>query len=540
MSHNVAQFLAEQAVRHPDAAAVRAPAGRERGGAIRYVERSFAQLEAEASQAAHYLEGEGICRGARVLLMVKPGLDLIRIVFALFKIGAVPIVIDPGMGLKRFLRCVRDSRPEAVVGIPVAIWIARFFRPSFRGVSVKLSVGGGFEQNIGRCRARGNYPVVDSAADELAAILFTSGSTGSAKGVCYAHAMFVAQVEAIRAQYGIEPGEMDLPMLPVFALFNPALGICTVVPEMDPSRPAAVDPEKIVRAIQQNCVTNSFGSPALWAKIGRYCEAHAITLPSIRRILMAGAPVAPALMEQMRAIIPNGEIHTPYGATEALPVSSISSAEVLQETAERTRLGEGTCVGSPLAGVDVRIIDPVDGPIVRIEAVVALGAGEVGEIIVRGPSVTRSYDQRPDAEAAAKILDGAGYWHRMGDLGWLGADGRLWFCGRKVERVLTRMGPLYTDCCEAIFNVHPQVFRSALIDVGGGTPAMVIEPEQYAFPSTSSARCVFIESLRELARANAATAQIDTFFFEASLPVDVRHNAKIHRLSLARKFRVHS
>lgn len=538
MAHNVAHFLAEQAARHPDAAAVRAPLGRGAGGAIRYAERSFAELEAEASATAHCFVGTGIGRGTRVLLMVKPGLDLIRIVFALFKIGAVPIVIDPGMGLRRFLRCVRHSRPEALVGIPLAIWIGRCFRPSFRGVSIKIAVGTGFEKKIGRFKARGEFPVVDSAADELAAILFTSGSTGPAKGVCYAHGMFAAQVEAIRAQYGIEPGEMDLPMLPVFALFNPALGMCTVVPEMDPSRPATVDPEKIVRAIQQNAVTNSFGSPALWTKIGRYCEAHSITLPSVRRILMAGAPVPPALMRQMRLVIPNGEIHTPYGATEALPVSSISASEVLQETAERTSRGEGTCVGSSLPGVDVRIIRPVDGPIARFEAIEELGAGEVGEIIVKGPSVTRGYDNRPDADADAKISAGTAHWHRMGDLGWRGADGRLWFCGRKVERVLTEAGPLYTDCCEAIFNAHPQVFRSALIDVGAGTPAIVIEPEEGAYPQGGSERAAFVDSLRELARSNPKTMGIDTFYFEASLPVDVRHNAKIHRLSLARKHRL--
>ena len=184
---------------------------------------------------------------------------------------------------------------------------------------------------------------------------------GLQREVLYEHGMFLAQVRSIRAQYGIEPGEVDLPMLPVFALFNPALGMCTVVPEMNPSRPAAVDPKKIVQAIRQNEITNSFGSPALWTKIARYCVANQIVLPSVKRILMAGAPVPPWLMEQMQAVIPNGEIHTPYGATEALPVSSISASAVLLETAAWTRLGKGTCVGKPLPGVTVKVIEPVNG-----------------------------------------------------------------------------------------------------------------------------------------------------------------------------------
>jgi len=536
MPYNVAHYLTEQAHRQPDVVAVRAPVGRLASGAIQYQERSFAELESEASAVAHMLADRGIVRGSRVLLMVKPGLDLIRIVFALFKVGAVPIVIDPGMGLSKFLKCVRHSKPSAVVGIPAAILVSHLFRPSFRGVSVKLSVGRRFSRQLLEYVSRGVYTVVDSAIDELAAILFTSGSTGPAKGVCYAHGMFMAQVQAIRAQYGIEPGEVDLPMLPVFALFNPALGMCTIVPEMNPSRPAEVDPAGIVQAIQQNEVTNSFGSPALWTKIARHCQANSITLPSIRRILMAGAPVPPALMKQMQLIIPNGEIQTPYGATEALPVSSISATEVLSETAERTQRGEGTCVGKPLPNVSVRVIEPVEGAIVTIDEVVDSTTGAIGEIIVKGPSATSGYDRLPEADALSKLRDGESHWHRMGDMGWLDELGRLWFCGRKAERVLTANGPMFTDCCEAIFNQHPQVFRSALIDCGGGVPAIVIEPEAEHFPRSESVKAEFVRSLKELAAAYPTTAVIEHVFFDRSFPVDVRHNAKIHRLSLARKY----
>ena len=536
MAHNVAHFLAEQARQQPDQPAVRAPVGRTAAGAIRYTERSFTQLEAEASATAHLLEAKGIGRGTRVLLMVTPGLDLIRLVFALFKLGAVPIVIDPGMGLRSFLRCVRHSQPQALVGVPLAIWLSRIFRASFKGLRSKVGVGRSFSRRIQSYSGKGAYAVVDSAADELAAILFTSGSTGPAKGVCYAHGMFAAQVEAIRDQYAIEPGEVDLPMLPVFALFNPALGMCTIVPEMNPSRPATVDPEKIVRAIQQNAVTTSFGSPALWSKIARYCEEQQIVLPSLRRILMAGAPVPPKLMEQMRRILPNGEIHTPYGATEALPVSSIAAREVLQETAACTRQGEGTCVGQALPGVRVRVIEPTEGAIATLAATRECAAGEIGEILVQGASVTRHYDKLPEADANSKVTDGEVHWHRMGDMGWLDADGRLWFCGRKAERVRTAEQVLYTDCCEAVFNQHPQVFRSALIDSGNGRPAIVVEPEPGAFPKSAAARRAFVAALKVLGATVACTQGIDRFFFAARFPVDVRHNAKINRLRLAKQF----
>ncbi|WP_269526553.1 fatty acid CoA ligase family protein [Coraliomargarita parva] len=536
MSINVAAFLTEQARQQPDTLAVRAPLRLGADGSIGYRELSFSELENESGATARYLEFRGVTRGTRVLLMVKPGLDLIRIVFALFKLGAVPIVIDPGMGLRSFLACVRHSKPEVLVGIPLAIWISRLFRSSFQALNARVLVGRGFGTHIRDHLGEGNFPVVDSQASELAAVLFTSGSTGPAKGVCYTHGMFAAQVDAIRNQYGIEPGEVDLPMLPVFALFNPALGMCTVVPQMNPSRPATVDPAKIVQAIRQNEVTNSFGSPALWTKIARYCVAQQITLPSVKRILMAGAPVPPALMEMMQPIIPNGEIHTPYGATEALPVCSISASEVLSETEARTKQGEGTCVGRTLPGVSVRIIQPVEGPIPSLSDAIELDTGCIGEILVQGPSVTREYDHRPEADARAKVTDGDGYWHRMGDLGWLDVQGRLWFCGRVVERVVSSGKTYYTDCCEAVFNLHPDVYRSALIDLGGGNPAIVIEPEQQAYPRTKEAETAFRQSLGALASKNPLTSDIDTFFFEKQFPVDVRHNAKIHRLSLARKY----
>lgn len=538
MAVNVAYFLAQQAKALPGGAAVRAPDGRLANGSIRYLERSFLELEQEASATAYYLADSGVQRGTRVLLMVKPGLDLIRIVFALFKIGAVPVVIDPGMGLGGFLRCVQHSRPEVLVGLPLAVWLARFRRSHFASLQHKLAVGRSFDRRIGDYSSNGAFAAVDSEENDLAAILFTSGSTGPAKGVCYTHGMFAAQVEMIREQYAIMPGEIDLPMLPVFALFNPALGMCTVVPEMNPSRPAKVDPAKIVLAIQQNQITNSFGSPALWSKIARYCHSRGIVLSSIQRILMAGAPVPPGLLESMQTIVPSGEMYTPYGATEALPVSSISATEVMEQTALRTKSGEGTCVGRPLPRVDVRVIDPVEGPIRHISEVRSLASGEIGEVIVRGPSVTRHYDKLPEADAGSKIIDGDRCWHRMGDLGWLEANGRLWFCGRKVERVLTNDGPLYTDCCEAIFNQHPRVYRSALIDVGRGHAGIVIEPEAGVMPSSAEKRASFIADLRELGKNNRHTAKIEHFYFEKAFPVDVRHNAKIHRLSLARKYRM--
>ena len=495
---------------------------------------------------AGMLRETGIGAGSRVLLMVRPGLDLIRTTFALFRLGAVPVVVDPGMGVRPFLACVRSSQPQALVGIRAAHLLSRIFFPAFRSVRRRLVVGSPAFRRILKSRlshsrdgsgAQGPSQAQTGPGD-LAAILFTSGSTGPPKGVCYEHRMFEAQVELIRHSYGIEPGEIDLPMLPIFALFNPALGMTTVVPQMNPSRPAAVDPARIVRAVQQCGVTNSFGSPVLWDRIARYCRSRHATMPTIRRILMAGAPVPPGLLRRYRKIIPNGEVHTPYGATECLPVTSIAGSEVLENTCHRTVTGGGTCVGRPLDGIDLRTIEISDAPISDWSAARVLPPGEIGEIVVAGPVVTRAYDHLEVATRAAKIEDRDRIWHRMGDVGYLDEAGRLWFCGRQAERFSSPRGVLFTDCCEAIFSQHPKVRRAALIgfeQAGQRLPAVVIEPEKGAFPVRPRRRLEFARELRLLGREHAMTVDIRTFFFSRRLPVDVRHNAKIHRLALARR-----
>ena len=536
------------AAAHPTRAALKIPRGRTRAGDIDYLTLTFAELDAEVSAWSARLAATGIARGDRTLLLVRQGLPLIAAAFALFRLGAVPVVIDPGMGLKNFLACVARSRPTALVGIPFAQILSRLFRPSFRTVRTRVTASGSLtaRRSSGSAIVNRKSEIVNSSPAELAAVLFTSGSTGVPKGVCYEHGMFAAQVRLIRETYAIEPGEIDLPLLPIFALFNPALGMTTIVPEIDPRRPAEVDPAKIVRAIRQENVTNSFGSPTLWRKIGEHCVAEKITLPSLRRVLCAGAPVPAALWKSSSAFLPRGQLHSPYGATEALPVASVSSREIDPTT---TR---GACVGRPISGIDVRIIAVIDGPVAALADTCELPRGEIGEMIVRGPVVTQSYDALPAATAAAKISDasvvlrsaaqpsaldaplsGTGaVWHRMGDCGYLDADGRLWFVGRKVERVETQTGTLHTEPCEQVFRYHPRVTRCALVGLGERgrqRPALIVE----AVVKDSAAARVFARELRVLALAHAHTTPVKLFYFHPKFPVDVRHNAKIHRLTLA-------
>ena len=320
--------------------------------------------------------------------------------------------------------------------------------------------GGPTLQEIRRTAPAEFRPAATAAADP-AAIIFTSGSTGPPKGVLYSHGNFDRQVDEIRDFYGIQPGEIDLPGFPLFALFNAAMGVTTVVPDMDFTRPAQADPRKILEAANDWKVTQAFGSPALWNVVGRYCEQRGDSLPTLRRVLSAGAPVPPHVLQRMkRAIHAEGDVHTPYGATEALPVASISASEVLAETAAQSRAGRGTCVGRRFPGMEWKVIEIRDDPIDELPLARELPRGEIGELIVRGPVVTARYVTRTESNRLHKIPDGNTVWHRMGDVGYLDARDRFWFCGRKSHRVTTAAETLYTIPCEAIFQQHERVYRA--------------------------------------------------------------------------------
>jgi olefin beta-lactone synthetase len=520
---NVGRLLPESAARHPGRDAIVAP-----GPAASWRRVRYEALDRRAAAIARGLDEHGIGRGVRTLVMVRAGIDLITLTYALFRAGAVPVLIDPGMGLRAFLRCVADTRPEAFVGIPLA-HVVRLLSPgAFRSVRRLVTVGprlpwsGTTLAGIERAgEAAGGLAPVAAADEDLAAVLFTSGSTGPAKGALYTHGNFGAQVDLLRGAYGFGEGEVDLAAFPLFSLFDCAFGMTSVIPDLDPSRPGRCNPAKVVRALKEHECTTAFGSPAIWRRVAPWCETRGVRLPALRRVLIAGASVPPSLIESLhRVIAPGGDVHTPYGATEALPVASIGGREIVGETAALSRAGRGTCVGRPVAGTDLRVVRIDDAPIARWSEELVLPRGEVGEICVRGSVVTRGYLNRPEATAGAKIVDGDSIWHRMGDLGYLDEAGRVWFAGRKAERVRTARGTLFTDLVEGQACADSRVARCALVGIG---------------PAGSQRPVLVVEGREDAAMASdlRARLEVEAVLFHPRFPVDVRHNAKIHRHTLA-------
>ena len=350
---NIAARMRETARHVPDQTAVVFPSKRDRGGRVHYTKLTFAELERESDRLARGLQYLGVTPGTRMVLMVRPSLEFISLTFALFKAGAVIVLIDPGMGPRNVFRCLEEVDPEGFVAIPLAQILRWWKRKRFPNARLNVSVGKNwsrtkmtYQKLLGGAWTR--FEIPDTQPRDPAAIIFTSGSTGPAKGVLYEHGMFNAQVDLLREFYKIEPGEVDLSGFPLFALFNAAMGVTTVIPDMDPTRPAQVDPHKILEAIRDQQVTQAFGSPAIWDRVGRYCERENLQLPAtLNSVLSAGAPVPLPVLERMTAALshPDANMHTPYGATESLPVASFSSREILAETAAMSRRERGSAWG---------------------------------------------------------------------------------------------------------------------------------------------------------------------------------------------------
>ncbi len=539
--NNVAAALSRQAELQPNVTAIhypeRAPFRR-----VKYSSCSYLELNELSDCYARGLREYDIEAGTRTALMLTPGLDFFAMFFAMFKAGVVPVLIDPGIGMESLKQCLAEASPKAFIGVTKAQFARKVLGWAKESCDRVITAGptlglGGI--NLKELRKLGNRSsgtmlhVPDP--QDMAAILFTSGSTGLPKGVVYRHRHFSAQVEMLKNAFGIQPGEVSLPTFPLFALFDPALGVTTVVPQMDPTRPAKANPELLVRAIDDFKVSNIFGSPALLDTLSRYLVERGKRLESVTRVISAGAAVPIRTIRRMeKALYHDAEIHTPYGATECLPVSSISARQMTGKIQDMSESGEGVCVGWPIEPNHIKIIGISDMAFNNFSETTEMPPGMPGEIVVSGPSCTDSYWKRDAATSMAKICDANGtIWHRMGDAGIMDGMGRLWYCGRLSQRIDTGQEVLFADQCEAVFNQHPDLLRSAVVGIGtrgAQIPVLCIEVKG-KFSAIDLERIHY--DLLQLAQAFALTRSIHTVLFHPGFPVDIRHNSKINRGELA-------
>jgi acyl-CoA synthetase (AMP-forming)/AMP-acid ligase II len=483
---------------------------------------TYAGLLDSADRFARGLEACRVEPGMRAALMTPPSADFFALAFALLKTGVVPIIVDPAIGLKKAGECLHESRPDIFIGNGFTHVLRRIFGWGRDSLHYNLTL-----EKIRRRGSEGNGRFYSIADDAPAAIVYTSGSTGLPKGAIYSQGNFAAQLDMLRQTFDIRPDEIDLPAFPLYAIIDALLGVTSVIPDIHFPVPGRTNPEKVFAAIGQFKVTNMFASPVVLDILGRYGESKNVQLGSLKRVITAGAPAPFRVQEKFKRLLPeDGRLYGIYGATEGLPIAMIDNNEESHEVREKSARGAGVCLGKPAAGMRVRVIRITDEPIAIWEESLQVGLNTVGEITVQGAAVTRGYVAREDVNRLAKIRNGEEVIHRMGDVGYFDERGRLWYCGRKSQRVETRDSTFFTEQIEGVFNAHHHVYRTALVSVNG-EPVLWIELEK-EFTNKEQVHC----DLAGLAREHPQASQIKTFLFKKRFPTDVRHNSKIIREEL--------
>lgn len=501
---------------------------------------SFSELDQKIDSCAHNLKKSGLQEGMKAILLVKADLRFYVLVLALFRMGVVIVLIDPGVGRKVMKNSLREVEADAFIGMPLAHIFRILYYRSFKNIPLLYTMGprlfwGGHPIAPLKSSNMGSYTEVPVQATDVGGIFFTSGSTGPPKGVLYQNGQFHAQIQLFSSHYQWNEKEIDLCTFPLIGLFSLCLGCSVVLADMDPTHPARLRPKKLWRNLQEHQCTHMFASPMVLRKITAYASPSKARLSHLKRIVSAGAPVPVSLLREVLVLLPpHAEIHTPYGATEALPVSDAHASELI-DLHNSNHSQDGVCVGKPIGETKVSIVKISEEELNEDDLLSDLDTGEIGEIVVSGPLVTQSYLASEAVNRMAKIFDKQGIlWHRMGDLGKKDTEGRIWFYGRKNHRVELDDRVLFTIPVEARFNRHPLVKRTALVGIPGNrgvsVPVLIVETKRWLSPWN---RKRLQEELKVMAVSDRMTEPIQHFLVKSKFPVDPRHNAKIFREKLS-------
>ena len=492
---------------------------------------SFGELADDVRDLAAGLAADGVARGDRVALLVPPGADLATAIYACWRIGAVVVLADAGLGARGITRALRAAAPDHLIGISRALaaasalgWPGRRVAAGPVPPAVRRATGTRASLTGLREHGRGASLPDPPGPDDEAAVVFTSGATGAAKGVVYRHRQIQAQRDALVRTYGIGPDDRLVAAFAPFALYGPAMGITSVVPDMDVTSPGTLRAGALGDAVVAVDATLVFASPAaLVSVLGSADQLDArqrTAMGRVRLLMSAGAPVPAELLRAAGEILPNAEPHTPYGMTEALPVADISLPPI-----EAAGAGNGVCVGMPVDGVEVAI-SPID-PRGNADAPLTTEPQVVGEILVRADHVKDRYDRLWATERRSSRDAG---WHRSGDVGHLDDDGRLWVEGRMVHVITTADGVVTPVGIERRVESLPHVALAAAVGVGptGTQQVVVVVATDPRPPGGRLAPYSLTAAVRRVVDVPVAAVLV-----VPKLPVDIRHNSKIDRARVA-------
>ena len=476
---------------------------------------TFSELDSRVATFAQALVQHGVEAGERVAVLVPPSIDLIALVYACWRIGAVTVIADRGLGLNGLGSAVKSSRVQHLVGIRSAVIAARTLRWAPRASLIDLKS----LQKSMQLEGLKQLGRPEPKDDAMAAILFTSGATGPAKGVRYTHRQLGAQRDILQRVYNITDADSFVAAFAPFALFGPALGITTGLADMDVTSPATLTAKALDDACRATQATMVFASPAALVNVLKTASSNVNSLHQVRLVMSAGAPVPIETLRHMQKLCPQAEMHTPYGMTEVLPVADLS----LQQR-EDVGEGSGVCVGRAVDGCNVKVVS-IDGGISE------LPIGVTGEIVVSARWMSLGYNRLWLTQQNARFESDGFTWHRTGDVGHIDGDGNLWIEGRVVHMIHTADGSMTPVPIEVACEKISGVKRAAAVGIGDkGVQqlVMVLETDQAKEDPAP-------DQLAAQVREALAGLDVVAIWETKKLPVDIRHNSKIDRTALAQK-----
>ncbi|MDR0802194.1 AMP-binding protein [Fluviicola sp.] len=458
---------------------------------------SFHQLEQEVKNTIAYFEKKGIKKGDRILVFVGMGIDLYRIVLAIFSMGAVAVFVDEWVSVKRLSMCCKIAKCKAFVA-PLPYRIVGLFISEIRKIPVFLHPA----KKIAYTTQNALKP---TQASDSALITFTTGTTGIPKAADRSHEFLKVQFDAL---HPLLKGQVSMTMLPVVLLLHLGLGITSVIAAFKSSKPKSFDAKKILAQIKKHKVDSMIASPFYLLQLAD--AVHEQT--TLQHIISGGAPVFASDAEKISKAFDNTKFTIVYGSTEAEPISKCEANEVTEN-----KNTFGLLAGKPVPSVLLKIISAqylpqtTEKELSRLE----LQKGNIGEIIVSGKAVNTSYTDNPQAVAENKIKTEQTTWHRTGDSGYLDEKGQLFLTGR-TSQIIHHNEKIY----------YPFVIENRLKNIEGvtaGTLLLVKNKLILALCTTN----FFNEK-------NISDFEYDEIRYFTSLPLDPRHHSKIDYRKLAR------
>lgn len=530
---DLAAALRMQARHQPDKPAIIEPidaTGRSNAG---WRTLTFAQFDAMADRYAHGFAAMGMRPGDKIVFLAPPRIDALAALYGLVRLRAVPVAIDPGMGFAELLRCIAEIAPDGLLGVPMLHAVRRLFPGPFRSARLFITDsrrGFGQTRALASCLADTDAPYSPPPVTDTGQgyVFFTSGSTGTAKPVSISYSNLWHRLRLVAQVCDWNEDTRAVACFPSYAPAVLSVGGTAILPPMNFAKPGAAPSGPIVAAVRTHGANTLLAAPMVWMNLVRHCENAGVRMETVRHGITAGAPIPINLHRRLAALLhAEGTLHTPYGATEALPLTAVDSA-MLIETWPQTQRGAGVCVGPVIDAMRVEVIGISDEPIRSWSDALRTAPGVVGELVVGGPTVSVAYIGRPDADTLAKIADGDTVLHRMGDLGRIDEQGRLWFCGRKIDRIEQGAALLLPVCGEAVLGEHPAVFQAGIVRVANGTIVACVQLERGL-----TLTAALVAALETLLKDTDWEARIGLYLQCTAIPTDTRHNSKIRRDKLA-------